>query len=91
MSDSSPAKRSSSRTRKAVARFDPISKNAYAKMQRDEEAAAKVYEPGENDTPLGSIDEIVKAISKHGSNDEVLILLHRALYGRDGKATTRKV
>ena len=35
--------------------------------------------------------QVVAGIGKHGSNDEVLILLHRALYGRDGKNTTRKV
>ena len=52
----SASRRSSARSRKAVARFDPISKARYELMKKHEEEAAADPTPGPGDTPFGDID-----------------------------------
>ena len=58
---------------------------------QQEEQKQGLPEAGADDTALGSLPYVVAQLNKHGSNDEVLVLLHRAIYGRDGKAHGRKV
>lgn len=92
MADSNPQQRRSSRARKSVSKFDPIDEKTYALLEkREAEKERMAQQPGEGDHTLGSIDYVAKQISKRGSTDEVLVLFHRALYGRDGKSTMRKV
>jgi hypothetical protein len=78
----------SARSRKSVTRFIPFDEQR-AKLKAANEAEPPP-KPGANDTTLGSIEGVGTGLGRHGSNDEVLILLHRALYGRDGKASERK-
>uniref|UniRef100_A0A6V1T0V1 HMG box domain-containing protein n=1 Tax=Heterosigma akashiwo TaxID=2829 RepID=A0A6V1T0V1_HETAK len=63
------------------------------RMEFDEETITKTRKPIEqkgSGTALGEIESIKKKLSTVSSDEEVLILTHRLMYGSAGKGTTRK-